>query len=194
MLTEGNELVVSAWDILSGDAQPGRNVLIYDDAGDYAALQAAEKIAATGARVEIMTRDRTFAPEVMAMSLTPSMRILQEHDVTFTVAWKLDAARRDGNELVARIGSDYGGFSRERRVDQIVVNHGTRPLDDVYFEMKPASRNGGAVDYEALVAGQPQAVVSNLEGTYELYRIGDAVSARNTHAAIYDALRLVRTI
>jgi len=194
VLAEGNELVVSAWDILSGDVEPGRNVLFYDDVGDYAALQAAEKIAATGAKVEIMTRDRTFAPEVMAMSLTPSMRILQQHDVTFTVAWKLDAARRDGNELLARIGSDYGGFSRERRVDQIVVNHGTRPLDDVYFEMKPASRNGGAVDYEALVAGQPQAVVSNPEGTYELYRIGDAVSDRNSHAAIYDALRLVRMI
>jgi hypothetical protein len=60
--------------------------------------------------------------------------------------------------------------------------------------MKPGSRNLGAVDYEALVAGQPQAVVSNPQGAYELYRIGDAVSARNTHAAIYDALRLVRTI
>jgi len=194
MLSEGNELVVSAWDILSGDAQPGENVLIYDDAGDYAVLQAAEKIAATGAKVEIMTRDRTFAPEVMAMSLTPSMRILQKHDVAFTVTWKLEAVRRDGNELVARIGSDYGNFGRERRVDQIVVNHGTRPLDDIYFEMKPSSRNLGAVDYEALVAGRPQAVVSNQKGTYQLFRIGDAVSARNTHAAIYDALRLVRTV
>ena len=194
VLTEGNELVVSAWDILSGDVEPGGNVLVYDDAGDYAALQAAEKIAATGARVEIMTRDRTFAPEVMAMSLTPAMRILQKHDVTFTVSWKLDAARREGNALVATIGSDYGGVRRERRVDQIVVNHGTRPLDDVYFDLKSGSRNLGAVDYEALVAVQPQAVVSNSAGTYDLYRIGDAVSARNTHAAIYDALRLVRTI
>ena len=46
ILDQGDELVVSAWDILSGDAQPGSNVLIYDDAGDYAALQAAERIAA----------------------------------------------------------------------------------------------------------------------------------------------------
>lgn len=194
ILAEGNEFVVSAWDILSGDVQPGGNVLIYDDAGDYPALQAAEKIARTGAGVEIMTRDRTFASEVMAMSLTPAMRILQKHDVTFTVSWKLDAVRRDGNELVALIGSDYGGVRRERRVDQIVVNHGTRPLDDVYFEMKPGSRNLGAVDYEALVEVRPQTVAPNPDGEYDLYRIGDAVSARNTHAAIYDALRLVRTI
>ena len=194
VLEEGNDLVVSAWDILSGDARPGSNVLIYDDAGDYAALQAAEKIAATGAKVEIMTRDRSFAPEVMAMSLTPSMRELQKRDVTFTVTWKLDAVRRDGNALLATIGSDYGGVTRERRVDQVVVNHGTRPLDDVYFDLRPGSTNLGEVDYEALVEGRPQTVRRNDEGTYQLFRIGDAVAARNTHAAIYDALRLVRTI
>src|SRR5690606_28748892 len=45
VLREGNELVVSSWDILSGDAKPGRNVLLFDDAGDHPALQAAEVIA-----------------------------------------------------------------------------------------------------------------------------------------------------
>lgn len=194
VLQEGDPLVVSAWDILSGDARPGENVLIYDDAGDYAALQAAEKIAVTGAKVEIMTRDRSFAPEVMAMSLTPSMRELQQRDVTFTVLWKLDAVQREGNQLLATIGSDYGGVTRERRVDQVVVNHGTRPLDDIYFDLRPGSSNLGEVDYEALIAGQPQQVQRNPEGSYQLFRIGDAVAARNTHAAIYDALRLVKVL
>ncbi|MCC1482558.1 NADH:flavin oxidoreductase [Roseibaca sp. Y0-43] len=194
VLAAGNELVVSAWDILAGDVAPGENVLIYDDAGDYPALQAAEKIAATGAKVEVMTRDRTIVPEVMAMSLTPSMRILQGLDVTFTVAWKLEAVARDGNHLLARIGSDYGGVARERRVDQVVVNHGTRPLDDLYFDLRPLSVNQGEVDYEALVAGTPQQVQRNPDGAFQLFRIGDAVSARNTHAAIYDALRLCKAI
>jgi 2,4-dienoyl-CoA reductase-like NADH-dependent reductase (Old Yellow Enzyme family)/thioredoxin reductase len=194
ILEDGNALVVSAWDILSGDAQPGSNVLIFDDAGDHAALQAAEKIAATGAKVEVMTRDRSFSPEVMGMSLTPSMRELQKRDVTFTVTWKLDAVRREGNQLLATIGSDYGGVTRERRVDQVVVNHGTRPLDDLYFELRDGSVNLGEVDYQALIAGRPQEVVRNPDGTYRLYRIGDAVAARNTHAAIYDALRLAKAI
>ena len=194
VLEAGNELVVSAWDILSGDARTGENVLIYDDAGDYAALQAAETIAATGATVEIVTRDRVFASEVMGMSLTPSMRELQKHDVTFTVTWKLDAVTRDGNGLSARLGSDYAGVARERRVDQVVVNAATRPLDDLYFALKPGSSNLGAVDYEALIAGGPQVMRGNPDGGYELYRIGDAVAARNIHAAIYDALRLLRTI
>ncbi|MEP3113736.1 NADH:flavin oxidoreductase [Nisaea sp.] len=194
VLGEGNELVVSAWDILSGDVQPGLNVLVYDDAGDYAGLQAAEKIAGAGAKIEIMTRDRSFASEVMAMSLTPSMRELQKRDVTFTVTWRLDAVRREGNSLLATVGSDYGGVMRERQVDQVVVNHGTRPLDDIYFELRPGSSNLGELDHEAFIDGRPQEVVRNAEGDYQLFRIGDAIAARNTHAAIYDALRLVTAL
>jgi hypothetical protein len=68
------------------------------------------------------------------------------------------------------------------------------PLDELYFDLKPRSLNLGAVDHEALIAGAPQTLVSNPEGQFRLYRIGDAVSARNTHAAIYDALRLVKDI
>ncbi|PWE50833.1 N-methylproline demethylase [Thioclava sp. NG1] len=194
VLAAGDDLVVSSWDILSGDARPGSNVLLYDDAGDYAALQAAESLAASGAKVEIMTRDRNFSSEVMAMSLTPSLRELQARDVTFTVLWKLTGVAKDGNGLVATIGSDYGNFTRERHVDQVVVNHGTRPLDDIYFDLRDGSSNQGEVDYEALIAGEPQRVARNPDGTYQLFRIGDAVAARNTHAAIYDALRLVRTV
>ena len=76
MLKSGNELVVSAWDIISGDAQPGSMSSI-DDAGDHAGLQAAEVIAGAGGKVEIMTPDRVFAPEVMGMNLVPYMRSLQ---------------------------------------------------------------------------------------------------------------------
>ena len=192
VLGEGNDLVVSSWDILSGDVAPGRNVLLYDDAGDHPALQAAEVIAQTGARVEIMTPDRAFAPEVMAMNLVPYMRSLQRLDVTFTVTFRLTSVHREGHGLRAIVGSDYGGVRKERLVDQVVVNHGTRPLDELYFALKPLSGNQGAVDFPALLAGRPQAAVA--PGQFQLFRIGDAVSARNTHAAIYDALRLVKEV
>ncbi len=192
VLHAGNELVVSSWDILSGDVKPGSNVLVYDDAGDPAALQAAEIIANSGARVEIMTPDRTFSPEVMAMNLVPFMRSLQKQDTTFTVTFRLESVKKKGNELLATIGSDYGGVTRQRNFDQIVINHGTRPLDDLYFELKPLSNNLGEVDYEQLINGEPQAIERNAAGMFQLFRIGDAVASRNTHAAIYDALRLVR--
>ncbi len=194
ILSAGNDLVVSAWDVISGDVKPGTNVLLFDDAGDHAALQAAEFIAASGAKLEVMTPDRAFAPEVMGMNLVPYMRTLQKLDATFTVTYRLESVQRDGNQLIAIIGSDYGDVRQERRVDQVVVNHGTIPLDDLYFALKPASRNLGAVDYAALLAGGAQKLVRNPEGKFDLFRIGDAVSARNTHAAIYDALRLARTL
>lgn len=189
----GEDLVVSAWDILSGDVKPGNNVLLFDDAGDHVAMQAAERLAESGARVEIMTPDRSFAPEVMGMNLTPYMRALQSKDVTFTVTYRLTSVERSGNRLRAIVGSDYKDVDLHRDVDQVVVNHGTFPLDDLYFEMKHQSSNLGAVDYDALIAGQNQTLSGGPDG-FQLFRIGDAVEARNTHAAIYEANRLVRTL
>jgi len=192
VLSAGNDLVVSTWDILSGEAKPGRDVLIFDDAGDHAGLMAADLISATGAKAEIVTPDRAFAPEVMAMNLVPYMRALQGRDTTFTVTWRLASVVREGNRLRATLGTDYSAVTRERVVDQVVVNHGTRPLDALYFALCPLSSNLGEVDYEALATGQPQQVLRNAQGRFRLVRIGDAVAARNTHAAIYDALRLMK--
>ena len=194
VLSKGNDLVVSTWDIISGDVKPGTNVLVYDDAGDHAGLQAAELIAKSGAKVEIMTPDRSFAPEVMAMNLVPYMRSMQKLDTTFTVTYRLEAVEKQGNQLIAYVGSDYGGVAKQRIVDQIVVNHGTIPLDDIYFDLKPGSSNHGEMSHDDLLAGKPQSVVRNPDGAYQLFRIGDAVSARNTHAAIYDALRLLKDV
>ncbi|GGO55048.1 hypothetical protein SAMN05444398_103220 [Roseovarius pacificus] len=188
------DLVVTSWDLISGDVKPGQNVLIYDESGDHPGLMAAEVAANAGASVEVMTPDRVFAPDIMAMNLTPYMRALQDKDVTFTVTRRLLNVTRDGNQLKATIGTDYSDFTSEKTYDQIVVNYGTMPMDELYFDLKPLSSNHGAVDYEALVAGQPQQIMRNTDGDFQLFRIGDAVSARNTHAAIYDALRLVKDI
>ncbi|AUQ71341.1 NADH:flavin oxidoreductase [Phaeobacter inhibens] len=186
--------VVSAWDIISGDVAPSGSILIYDESGDHPALQAAEVAAKTGATVEVMTPDRVFAPNVMAMNLVPYMRSLQDRDVTFTVARRLLGVEKEGNRLRAVLGTDYSGHHSSKLYDQVVLNYGTLPLDDLYFDLKPLSVNGGEVDYDALIAGEPQSHGVAGQGGFQLFRIGDAVSARNTHAAIYDALRLMKDI
>ena len=189
------ENVVTSWDLIAGDEVTAEeNVLIYDESGDHPGLQAAEVAANAGATVEIMTPDRTFAPGVMAMNLTPYMKALQDKDVTFTVARRLLDVERDGNRLKATIGTDYSGHTTFAHYDQVVINYGTQPLADLYFDLKPRSINGGAVDHDALLLGRPQSIVKNAQAKFNLYRIGDAVSSRNTHAAIYDALRLVKDI
>ena len=191
---QDHPLVVSAWDLISGDIKPGQDVLIYDESGDHPALMAAETAAAAGAKVEVMTPDRTFAPDIMSMNLVPYMRNLQDKDVTFTVTRRLKDVARDGNRLRATIGTDYSDYTHDKSYDQVVVNYGTLPLADLYFDLKPLSSNLGAVDYDALIDGRVQHVTRNPDGAFQLFRIGDAVSARNTHAAIYDALRLMKDI
>lgn len=186
--------VISSWDIIAGDVKPAPNVLIYDESGDHPGLQAAEIAAAAGSTVEVMTPDRIFAPDIMAMNLVPYMRTLQDKDVTFTLTRRLLGVEPSGNKLTAIIGTDYSDLCDKKEYDQIVLNYGTLPLDDLYFELKPLSSNGGAVDQDALIDGKPQTIVRNKKGTFQLFRIGDAVSARNTHAAIYDALRLVKDL
>jgi hypothetical protein len=114
--------------------------------------------------------------------------------VTFTVTYRLEAVEKSGNQLVALVGSDYGGIAKQQSFDQIVVNHGTIPLDELYFELKPSSSNLGEMSHDQLLSGEPQSVIRNPDGKFQLFRIGDAVAARNTHAAVYDGLRIAKDI
>jgi NADPH-dependent 2,4-dienoyl-CoA reductase/sulfur reductase-like enzyme len=194
VLAEGNDLTVSSWDVLSGQTKPAERVLVFDDNGAYPAMMAAEMLAAAGSAVELVTPERFFAPEMGGLNHALFARAFQRHGVRITINTRLRAVRREGNALVAVLGGDYGETQVERVVDQVVVDHGTLPDERLYEALKPASTNLGAVDYEALVAGRPQTLVRNTDGTFRLFRIGDAVSSRNIHAAIYDALRLAKDL
>jgi 2,4-dienoyl-CoA reductase-like NADH-dependent reductase (Old Yellow Enzyme family)/thioredoxin reductase len=193
-LEAGEDIVVSSWDILSGDARPGAEVLLFDDNGAHPGMQAAELLAEAGAKLEIVTPERFFAPEIGGLNHVAYARCFQEHGVRITINSRLRQVRREGNRLAAVIGSDYTDRTEERLADQVVVEHGTLPLDELYFALKEQSSNRGEVDYRALIAGRPQAVVSNPDGRFRLFRIGDAVASRNIHAAIYDALRLCKDL
>ncbi|MET0596351.1 MAG: NADH:flavin oxidoreductase [Mesorhizobium sp.] len=188
-LAEGGDLVVSSWDILSGGVKAAETVLLYDDNGGHQGMSAAERIAASGSRLELVSPERLFAPEMGGMNHVPYMRAFQENGVRVTINTRLSGVRRDGNALVATLSSDFAsGWHEERRVDQVVVEHGTEPLDELYRALKPLSKNAGAVDYERLVSGG-EVFPERQPGTFRLVRIGDAVASRNIHAAIYDGIR-----
>jgi N-methyl-L-proline demethylase len=190
-LDAGDDLVTSSWDLLSGAAKPAETVLVYDDSGGHQGMSAAEFAARAGSRVELVSPERFFAPEMGGMNHARYMQALHERGAQVTINTRLTALRRDGNKLVAVLGSDFSaGWTEERRVDQVVVEHGTAPLDELYFALKPLSRNGGAVDYAQLIGNGEVFPPSTADGGFTVYRIGDAVSSRNIHAAIYDALRL----
>jgi N-methyl-L-proline demethylase len=194
VLESGNELVVSTWDILSGEVQPASRVMIYDDNGAHPAMQTAEYLAEAGVDVELITPERFFAPEIGGLNHAAYAEIFLRYGVRITINTRLVAVRQNGNALVAVLGSDYGKERSEREVDQIVVEHGTLPVTDLYDALKPLSINRGEVDYAALLAGRQQEIMRNPEGRFRLFRIGDALASRNVHAAVYDALRLAKDL
>ncbi|MBZ9694420.1 MULTISPECIES: FAD-dependent oxidoreductase [unclassified Mesorhizobium] len=189
-LASGDNLVTSSWDIMAGSVKSAENVLLYDDNGGHQGMGAAELIANSGSKLELVSPERFFAPEMGGMNHVPYVRAFQEKGVTVTINTRLRSVRREGNQLIAELASDFAdGWRGERRVDQVVVEHGTAPLDDLYLSLKPLSKNGGAVDYERLVNGGDIFPKRNADGGFVLLRIGDAVASRNIHAAIYDGIR-----
>jgi 2,4-dienoyl-CoA reductase-like NADH-dependent reductase (Old Yellow Enzyme family) len=193
-LDEGAELATTSWDVLSGAAKPAGSVLLFDDNGAHPGMTAAEFIAETGSALEFATPERVLAPEVGGTNYPAYFRAFARHGVTVSLMLRLQRIRRDGNRLVATLFNEYDRSHHERRVDQVVVEHGTLPLDELYFSLKPGSRNLGEVDYGAWIANRPQDVIRNPGGAYLLYRIGDAVASRNIHAAVFDALRLTKDL
>ncbi|MBS0564058.1 MAG: NADH:flavin oxidoreductase [Proteobacteria bacterium] len=187
----GADLAISSWDVISGAAKPSGRVLVYDDGGAHAGMTAAEMLARAGATVELVTPERFFAPDMGGMNHVPYMRAFHETGTTITINTRVSTIARSGNGLAVTLASDYaGGFAPVRQVDHVVAEHGTLPLDELYFALKPLSRNLGAVDYAALTGLGDPFPARNPKGAFTLYRIGDAVHARNIHAGIYDALRM----
>lgn len=191
VLTQGAELVRDTWDVLDGALRAAGDVLVFDDHGGHQGLDAVEALLARGCRVEYVTPERMIGVDVGSMNSPAYLRLFADHDVRVTMPYYLRAVRRgDNGRLVATLWSEYADREVTREVDHVVVEHGTLPVSELYDALLPGSSNGGAVDHDALLAGRAQETVRNPQGSYQLFRIGDAVSSRNIHAGIYDALRL----
>ena len=193
LLTEGDDLVVTTWDIIGGAVTPSRGaVLLYDDHGTEDALSCAERMAAAGSDLEIVSPDRYIGQEVNGTAYPRYLTTFYEAGVRMTPDHRLVAVRRhaDDRRLEVDLWNDYTRSTAHRDVDQVVVEHGTLPNDELYLELQAGSSNGGELDLEAFIAGRQQQLVSDAAGTYQLFRIGDAVASRSIHAAIYEARRL----
>ena len=194
VIRQGGELATSSWDILSGDVTASGDVLVLDENGSHPALVCTEFLAEKGASVEFVTPERNFAPDAGGLNIVPYMRSFVRRGVKITTLTGISRLERHDNRVKATLWSPYTmADCGERVVDMVVVENGTAPLDELYFALKEASANRGEVDYPALIAGHPQTLRTNPEGSYQLFRIGDAVASRNIHAAIYDGLRLAKT-
>jgi 2,4-dienoyl-CoA reductase-like NADH-dependent reductase (Old Yellow Enzyme family)/thioredoxin reductase len=188
------DLVVTSWDVLAGDVRAGGRVLVFDDHGNDQALGTAERLAVSGSEVELVTPDRMVGQEVIGTLYPAYLEAFYRSGVRLTPDHRLQDVRRGPDGLVAVLRNEYTGDTVERIVDQVVVEHGTVPNDELYLELRDSSSNRGEVDLAAFVHAEPQRLATNPEGRYRLFRLGDAVASRNIHAAMFDARRLALSI
>ncbi len=193
-LDAGEAFATSTWDILTDAVKPAARVLLYDDNGAHPGMTAAEFIAGSGSKLEVVTPERTLAIDVGGTNYPAYFRALALAGATVEINLRLERIERRGNAVAGIFFDEYGKRHIEKEADQIVVDHGAAPVDELYFELKAGSVNLGEIDHKALLANRPQEIVRNPEGRYRLFRIGDAVASRNIHAAVYDAIGLMKDI
>ncbi|MCR9112082.1 MAG: FAD-dependent oxidoreductase [Rhodobacteraceae bacterium] len=184
----GAELGTPLWEALEAAAPPEGDVVFYDGVGTAAGLNGAHTLAAAGAALTYVTPDSTAGAEVSYIERPLQMRAFYKSGATLRVDLSLRHVARDENRLRLSFENSYSGETVEMSCDRLIYEHGTQPVDELYLELAGVARNRGLPDLAAWTAAQPQPEGDG-EG-FDLYRIGDATSSRDIHAAILDAARL----
>ena len=184
---DGAEHCTSVWDVLTGSTPIGEQVVVYDGTGRHPALTAAEKCHHAGSVVELFLLDDRPATELAYAERVIWKRELAKRGIVPATERRLRKVEAVGNRYAAHFVHELTGERSVSSADQIIVEHGTIPADEIYQDLRGASGNDGVTDIDALLAGKTQPQYTD---SYVLYRIGDAVSSRNVAAAMFDALRL----
>ena len=135
---------------------------------------------------ETLAADQTYAERVIWRKWA------REVDLPVRTEEQLVRVEKDGNALTATFRSELSNKECQLSAAQIVFDYGTIPADELYRGLRSSSSNDGVTNLENWVAGRGvgDAQSQSPAGRFELHRIGDAVSSRNIHAAVTDALRL----
>lgn len=187
-LAEGADLSTSAWDVLTGQATLAGDVLVFDGTGRHPGPLAAERAAEAGARVHYVSIDAILAEDLTYAERFRWKQLFLKHKIQPVPETRLISLKRHDNRLLATLANDVSLELSTIVVDHAVVEQGTIPMSEVYDRIRARAKNKGVTDLPALVEAKPQPH-SDGEGMV-VHRIGDAVSSRNIHSAMLDALRL----
>ena len=144
-----------------------------------------------------MTPDRMVAEDVGVTNHAIHLRNLYATGVTILPDRRLLSLERDGNQIKATNQNEYSAQDESRLYDQVVIEAGTVPLDDLYEELVSHSVNAGQSDIGSLIEGRRQPCLAGSRmprAGFSLFRIGDCVSARGIHAAMLDANRICKEL
>ena len=186
---QGEQHCTSVWDVLGGSVPLKDSAVVYDGTGRHPALIAAEMLVDQGKNMQLVLLDDRPATELDYGERIIWKRELAKRKITPLLDHKLISVTSDGNNKSAHFISELTGEEMMLEGNQVIVEHGTLPADDLFHSLRSASNNDGVTDIKAFLAGQPQPALDASNG-FSLFRIGDALSSRNLAAAMFDALRL----
>ena len=187
---EGGELCTTSWDLLTGQVPIENDVIVYDGTGRHVGPLCAEKITSAGYVATLVGIDGLLAPELVYSERGVWRRQIFEQGVETLFDHRLTSVSREDEGLRACFTCELNGSETVRYTEQMVVEVGTQPVDELYQQLRSDSINDGVTDIDALLSGSSQVGSTTADDTFELHRIGDAVASRNIAAATLDALRL----
>jgi len=191
----GAEHSLSVWDGLKRPADfAGSDVLIYDGIGQHQAPSSAVHLAEHGARVNYVTIDAGLAEEMGGSERVMHRKRFQQQGIPVHIDLQIDSVARVGDKLQANFIHELTDTVHQFMADHILIEQGTRPIADLYYALRDPAYNKGITDIDTLIAGEAQPQLGAWDTGFELHRIGDAVSSRAIHSAVYDALRLCNAL
>ena len=186
---KGHDFCLTVWDVLAAPAKVADEVIIYDGIGRHQALSCALQLAEQGSKVRFFTPDDAIAIEMAYSERVVFRKQFAQHGIPIAIDHALVEVSRSENGLTAHFVHELTGARTDLQTAQVIVEHGTMPVTGVFDDLRESSINDGYTDNDRLLAGSPQIDFAG-RGGFELHRIGDAISSRSIHSAIYDALRL----
>jgi len=187
---EGAEHLISSWDVLGRNEQVAGKVLLMDEAGDQATGVCADVLLRQKCSVVLTTPDRMILQELGPTNSSVVLRDLLLQGLHYQCHFELEKIELNGNDKKVTLKNVLTNERVHQTYDHVVVENGTHAIDDIYHELKVHAKNAGQLDHEKILRSQNPFPIINEDGEFFLVRIGDAISGRNIHAAILDALRI----
>jgi 2,4-dienoyl-CoA reductase-like NADH-dependent reductase (Old Yellow Enzyme family)/thioredoxin reductase len=173
----GGALCASTWDILSGAVPLGADILVYDGTGRQPAPSCALATADKGHKTTLVTRDSSVAQEMPYQDSTGFRTKLGLQSVLCVTDLELIDVTQTGNRLQARFVHTFTGAVHTLDADQVVIEAGSTPFQDLYNDLRAYLQEPGATPIPGGIT-----------------RIGDAVASRDIHAAMREAHLAARLI
>ncbi len=190
-MIKGDAEILSTWDVLGGQKLEGLT-FVHDETGKNVSLTAVDYLSDNGIEVILNTPDATIGMEAMRMEISPFLKRFYEKGVIMQVDHEVIQVNKERNRLKVILKNTHTREQVTKTVDHFVLEAGTLPNDDLFYELNSLSLNRGVIDLDAMVHGRAQPIYG-LDG-FHLYRVGDAVSSRDVHCAILDSLRICKNL